>query len=427
MTEQILQSDNQGKNDLLNTGNGKTTSETQQGNGQIHSSSLTASQFNILSHNLSELADRISPAKCEHDPTFFAPQTEVGDGNFKLRDDNLANKHANMEERPRAFSDSTSKEWDSCSSHSKLPYSRKGSYKMKNYVSKQKSFLRKQTVSDQRETFSGFESSSQETESDFSQKHDSEDSGYSSSRSTFSREKKSGEHDELCDKESNAAAKTVSSGKDKMVTHGDNSDAALSRTISDVEKRLNSLILGKNHSVGDGKFDKKECEDSANASKESDRSGDCTSERPCTNSEAKAVSESRQINPGEFSGADSKTIVEVRNTPAGIYNNNKGDADADVDQGLGKSPFHLQKGRIIMSSVDDSAVAKGRPRPNLVRRRTTLLSFRRPRQMAAQEGETDTLEIDEATYTQCFGDIKNLKTMLLKLKRELQEVCISSV
>ena len=80
-----------------------------------------------------------------------------------------------------------------------------------------------------------------------------------------------------------------------------------------------------------------------------------------------------------------------------------------------------------MSSVDDSAVVKGRPRPNLVRRRTTLLSFRRPRQMAAQEGETDTLEIDEATYTQCFGDIKNLKTMLLKLKRELQEVCISSV
>ena len=44
--------------------------------------------------------------------------------------------------------------------------------------------------------------------------------------------------------------------------------------------------------------------------------------------------------------------------------------------------------------------------------------------MAAQEGEGDIVEMDEVGFMQLLTDIKSLKTQLLKLKRELQEVSI---
>ena len=58
----------------------------------------------------------------------------------------------------------------------------------------------------------------------------------------------------------------------------------------------------------------------------------------------------------------------------------------------------------------------------LQRRRTTAMSFRPPKQVTVQEGESGIVEMDEAGFLQLLTDFKSLKTQLLKLKRELQEV-----
>ena len=50
------------------------------------------------------------------------------------------------------------------------------------------------------------------------------------------------------------------------------------------------------------------------------------------------------------------------------------------------------------------------------------MSFRPPKQVTVQEGESSIVEMDEAGFLQLLTDFKSLKTQLLKLKRELQEV-----
>lgn len=94
----------------------------------------------------------------------------------------------------------------------------------------------------------------------------------------------------------------------------------------------------------------------------------------------------------------------------------------ELSDALAKPPFPLRKNKV---SSDDTALQRTKStgkRPGLVRRRTTLVSFRPPKQMTVQEGESDIVEMDEVGFLQMLTDLKSLKTQLLKLKRELQEV-----
>jgi len=90
---------------------------------------------------------------------------------------------------------------------------------------------------------------------------------------------------------------------------------------------------------------------------------------------------------------------------------------------LKKSPFQVLKVR--KASLDDASLSQKPKRPGLVRRRTTLVTFRPPRKVSAftEVDDSGVLEIDEAGFIQCLTDVRAMKTMLLKLKRELQEVC----
>jgi len=91
---------------------------------------------------------------------------------------------------------------------------------------------------------------------------------------------------------------------------------------------------------------------------------------------------------------------------------------------LAKPPFPVQNKKM---SSDDSVLPRTKTgrRPGVLRRRTTLVSFRPPKQMTVQEGDSDIVEMDEVGFLQMLTDIRSLKTQLLKLKRELQEVSFS--
>ena len=88
---------------------------------------------------------------------------------------------------------------------------------------------------------------------------------------------------------------------------------------------------------------------------------------------------------------------------------------------LAKPPCPVQNKKM---SSDDSVLPRTKTvrRPGVLRRRTTLVSFRPPKQMTVQEGESDIVEMDEVGFLQMLTDVRSLKTQLLKLKRELQEV-----
>ena len=97
----------------------------------------------------------------------------------------------------------------------------------------------------------------------------------------------------------------------------------------------------------------------------------------------------------------------------------------ELSDNLAKPPFPVKNKKM---SSDDTALprTKSGRRPGVLRRRTTLVSFRPPKQMTVQEGESDIVEMDEVGFLQMLTDVKSLKTQLLKLKRELQEVSCSN-
>lgn len=359
---------------------------------------LSESQLNFLSHNLSEIADKISPSKYDEMNEIDVESLEI------LKEETL--RQSSQAEFP-----------SNEQTRYKTPYSRR-SKDNKSYVSKQKSFTRKRTQ--------GYHNSHQEVNNngevslDASNvltlgnaaetfKHDSEsDSGYSSSMSTSislsdeseaSKRLSSGngsatdiDGDEFAVTED--ADRTRKNSLDKEMRNERPAPPLEHRDSSDLQERLDSLIQGVSTGMDDLTLDGGQLTKS-DVHSHGDRSN--ILEEPLPN----FIINFTKTQEDDQSKTESK---EHLNTVV-------------------KPPFPLLKGKV---SSDDSALprSKAGKRPGLVRRRTTLVSFRPPKQMAAQEGEGDIVEMDEVGFMQLLTDIKSLKTQLLKLKRELQEVSI---
>nr|XP_058950935.1 myosin-2 heavy chain, non muscle-like isoform X2 [Pocillopora verrucosa] len=361
---------------------------------------LSESQLNFLSHNLSEIADKISPSKYDEMNEIDVESLEI------LKEETL--RQSSQAEFP-----------SNEQTRYKTPYSRR-SKDNKSYVSKQKSFTRKRTQ--------GYHNSHQEVNNngevslDASNvltlgnaaetfKHDSEsDSGYSSSMSTSislsdeseaSKRLSSGngsatdiDGDEFAVTED--ADRTRKNSLDKEMRNERPAPPLEHRDSSDLQERLDSLIQGVSTGMDDLTLDGGQLTKS-DVHSHGDRSN--ILEEPSPNFIINFTKTQEDDQSKTESKEHSNTVV--------------------------KPPFPLLKGKV---SSDDSALprSKAGKRPGLVRRRTTLVSFRPPKQMAAQEGEGDIVEMDEVGFMQLLTDIKSLKTQLLKLKRELQEADVVS-
>lgn len=295
----------------------------------------------------------------------------------------------------------------------KTPYSRRRR-DSKSYVSKQKSFTRKRSQ--------GHHSSQQEMNNDeisidatniisltnpetFKQLDSESDSGYSSSMSTSislseeieASKRLSLENGSITDIDTDDLAMGGDdlmrrNSEEKAVVSRDSSPPLLHRNSSDLGERLDSLI----HGVSSG-IDKLNLNGGFTAEKEDLSQGGVSN----------GLNEPSETTKSSFSDNQLKDQLK--------------DKSKELSDKLAKPPFPLRKGKV---SSDDTAVPRTKTgkRPGILRRRTTLVSFRPPKQMAVQEGESDVVEMDEVGFMQMLTDVKSLKTQLLKLKRELQEV-----
>lgn len=296
----------------------------------------------------------------------------------------------------------------------KTPYCRQRR-DSKTYVSKQKSFTRKRSqgrydsrrelnnngeISVDASNVRSFPAGSVEAF-----KNDGEsDSGYSSSMSTSISlsdeiEAPKGlilengsntdiEGDELSSSGNDQVRKRSA---DHPIMNESTANAALHRNANKIEERLDSLIHGVTPGI-----------------ENLDLNRECALE---TDVHSQAASVSYDL---DEPGSASFKLIHHESV-ATVQENTK-----ELPESFAMSPFRLQK----TPALDDSALSRtkmGR-KPGLLRRRTTLVSFRPPKQMAVQEGESDIVEMDEAGFLQMLTDFKSLKTQLLKLKRELQEV-----
>lgn len=353
---------------------------------------LSESQLNVLSYNLSEIADRISPTK-------YDPGTEI-DGTYleTLMDDDVGSSPdailPSNDEQPTRF---------------KTPYSRqrRGS---KTFVSKQKSFTRRRSrvhhdsqqelnnngeISFDASNVLSFPAGNSEV---FKQDSES-DSGYSSSMSASislseevepskrpSVENGSGTDIEADDFTSSGEECVKKSSVGSTVTNDSVVGELSHQNAGNVEERLDTSIHGVSSRVSELSLNGNWCSE--------------------TDVQRDAVPNGLdELSPSfKLSHKNSTTVDE----------NTKGVSDNLTT----KSAFHSQK-----ASLDDTNLpSKNGKRPGLLRRRTTVVSFRPPKQMTVQEGESDIVEMDEAGFLQMLTDLKSFKTQLLKLKRELQEV-----
>lgn len=164
--------------------------------------------------------------------------------------------------------------------------------------------------------------------------------------------------------------------------------ASLYQNTSNIEDRLDSLIHGVSSGIGD-----------LSLNSELGSEMDVNSQR---------------VSMSNGSDEPSTSFKLSHESSPALQGSSQG-----VSDGFAKSPFRLPKAPLDVSELPKSKTGK---RPGLVRRRTTLMSFRPPKQMTVQEGESDIVEMDEAGFLQMLTDLKSFKTQLLKLKRELQEV-----
>ena len=160
----------------------------------------------------------------------------------------------------------------------------------------------------------------------------------------------------------------------------------MNKTLSDVQDRLELLIRGKaegyrfldSNGTADNKSDNRiRSIDSENDTKEAKFQGKTTT-----------TTENTLVN-GEASELEKVCLIKK----------------ADK-----QSPDDVEEGR------------RRGPQGSMLKKRATLTSFRPPRTMEARQCEEGVVSMDEAGYMTCMNDIKAVKTMLLKLKRELQEV-----
>ena len=361
---------------------------------------LSESRLNFISHNLSEIADRISPSK--HD-TMIETDSEPSE---TLMDDNKGHPLQAAFPNAEQF-------------RLKSPYARprRGS---KTYVSKQKSFTRRGSqghhlYSSHQEMTNNEDNSVDTTNiltllSQEAFKHDSEsDSGYSSSMSASISLSEEIETSKRLSVENGSVTDVdtddLSTGGDDIVqkNSADNeinecsTHPLLRQNSSNLEERLDSLIQGVSSEID--KLD------------------------------LNGVLTAREKHPsleGVSNTLDESLASFNLSFPDGQGKDQHKEISKELPDNLAKPPFPVKNKKM---SSDDSALprTKSGRRPGVLRRRTTLVSFRPPKQMTVQEGESDIVEMDEVGFLQMLTDVKSFKTLLLKLKRELQEVSCSYI
>ncbi|XP_031556992.1 protein MLP1 homolog isoform X2 [Actinia tenebrosa] len=395
---------------------------------------LSETQLNVLSYSLSELADKISPSKTD----YF--DDEEWDTKQKL--ETVVTERRNSLGRSKMAGD------DIVSvPHSKSPYSRKVQAETKPYLSKQKSFNKKKPLvtSNELNLSDDDKTRSSEIQTDKKDSIDKEElmskaaspshqesmeSGYNSSWSTsslsedFKTSKCSTDTDADVDLR-DLNDQTLKDGTDdvdeqlKNETSAAHYEKALQKKISDVEKRINSLILGGNPID----LDTSGAED--NSDKNSSQSQELV-DKTISNNCAEDLKDEKDETLTNGFQEESHELKDF-NQNVRIEKSKTLGRSRDVDQEISqKSPFHMLKVR--KASLDESRVDPKPKRPGLVRRRTTLVTFRAPRHASAfnEVDDSGVLEIDEAGFVQCLTDVRAMKTMLLKLKRELQEAEVVS-
>lgn len=361
---------------------------------------LSESRLNFISHNLSEIADRISPSKYD---TMIETDFESSE---TLMDDNKGQPLQAAFPNAEQF-------------RLKSPYARprRGS---KTYVSKQKSFTRRGSqghhlYSSHQEMTNNEDNSVDTTNmltllSQEAFKHDSEsDSGYSSSMSasiSLSEEieasmRLSLENGSVTDVDTD----DLSTGGDDIVRKNSadkemkecSTHPLLRQNSSNLEERLDSLIHGVSSEID-----------------KLDLNGELTAGKKHPSLE------------GVSNTIDESLAKFNLSFPDGQGKDQHKEKSKELSDNLAKPPFPVKNKKM---SSDDSALprTKSGRRPGVLRRRTTLVSFRPPKQMTVQEGESDIVEMDEVGFLQMLTDVKSFKTQLLKLKRELQEVSCSYI
>lgn len=305
-------------------------------------------------------------------------------------------------------------------SHLKCPYARprRGS---KTYVSKQKSFTRRGSqghhLYSSHQEMTNNEDNSVDTTNNIltllSQeafKHDSEsDSGYSSSMSASISLSEKNEASKRLSLENGSVTDVdtddLSTGGNDIVRKNSVDKAInessprplLHQNSSNLEERLDSLIHGVSSEI-----DKLDLNGELTAGKN----------HPSLEGVSNTIDESLASFNLSF--------------PDGHGKDQHKEKSKELSDNLAKPPFPVKNKKM---SSDDSALprTKSGRRPGVLRRRTTLVSFRPPKQMTVQEGESDIVEMDEVGFLQMLTDVKSFKTQLLKLKRELQEASCSYI
>lgn len=355
---------------------------------------LTLSEFqlNTLSYNLSELADRISPSQYNSTRVFQFEEAAV-------EKEGLHRNRLSSFDRAKH-------------SHIKPPYLRK-SKDTKLSFAKPKVFKSKveaetsqyQPVERQQSKpvdTSGEESSVEtggENSSDSSAaKLESKDSGYGSSGTwssfslddNFKRDLKNGDNQELRDEFVDLNLRDKCSSRDRegqplspgniSAQRKNSGGEILNKTISNVQDRLELLIQGKVEK---------------HRSFDSDGTADSTSDNTLRSKDSETD--------------DKEAKRQGKIIAKNILVNGKQITNKTYKQSL------------------DGVVEGSRrgPQGNVLQRRSTVTSFRPPRTMEARQCEEGVVSMDEAGYMTFINDMKYMKTMLLKLKRELQEVTIT--
>lgn len=355
---------------------------------------LSESQINMLSFNLWEIADRISPNKCDSESGIGEKTWEsLIDGNEEMSSQTFGTRN------------------DEQTSRFKAPYSRqrRGS---KTFVSRQKSFTRKK-LRDNHDSHQEL-NNNDEISVDASKvlslvncnpdifKQDSEsDSGYGSSMSA-----------------SVSLSEDIEALKRLSLENGSSTDIETDDFVSRKNCNDTKEISADNH---------KERTDSAaslssvyrNASHVCEgRLNSSPKDRPLNNAD-----NSLKENP--VFKSDSQKLNGIDEPCSSIPSHeNSSPLEENIGEKANKNTNSTSNSQKVSS--DDMALPRTKTgrRIGSLRRRTTVVSFRPPKQMTVMDGESDIVEMDEAGFVQMLTDLKSFKTQLLKLKRELQEVGI---
>lgn len=356
---------------------------------------LSESQINMLSFNLWEIADKISPNKYD---------IESGIGKKTL--DSLVD--GNNEMSSQTFGTCN----DEQTSRFKTPYSRerRGS---KTFASRQKSFTRKKLRDnhDSQQELNNNDGISVDPSkvlslancnSDIFKQDSESDSGYSSSMSA-----------------SVSLSEDIEALKRLSLENGSSTDIETDDFMSSKNCNDTTEISEGNHKERTDRASSLSpvyknashvCEDRLNSS---------PGDRSLNNAD-----HSFKENPVFKSDSQKLNGIDETSCSSILSHENSPPLEENTDEKSNKIINSTSNSQKVSS--DDMALPRTKAGRKLgsLRRRTTVVSFRPPKQMTVMDGESDIVEMDEAGFMQMLTDLKSFKTQLLKLKRELQEVGI---